>query len=569
MAKKITTSLLLAALLLAAAPLPARAIGEALTQSSETTANWCAVNYPVVSLLPNSGLYCDLLVMRDSLQQLIALYQKLAALRAQLQALLSNQSNQPPPATEPPSDGDPGTITTNLRRVKIEAFTDKSGYDPGNPVTVTVRASKREDGPSTVQFINTCEAKYSLFKDGATTAVYSSYFNQQACAAVATTTYNLPKIWTMIHNQTAYPLAAGSYRLQGEVTGYHTADWYFTIRKPGAPSITMTNPTLNQQWATSSSQTVTWTTTNAGSADQVDILLMSNATNEQWSLGRVANDGTETVTVLGTLAPGSYTLMLRVTVGGNIANSITVQIVIPTPTSEPVTPPFIQSVTPSSGLAGSPVVIVGLNFLENNNQLVFGTSTLSNLSAIDGRITVNVPGLSTGLHGLRVTNTNGNSNTVNFIVTAPMPNQPTPTATTTIVVTYPNGGETLTIGATSNITWTSNPTSSNGGATAVNIRVIHNDTNLTQDIAKNVPNSGTYAWSVGRLADGSILAAGNKYRIRICPVTAGDCDKSDNNVILVSGTAGKTSDAGNPQLAATAVVLNHLLEQLNALLRLY
>ncbi|MDP2876720.1 MAG: Ser-Thr-rich GPI-anchored membrane family protein, partial [Holophaga sp.] len=85
----------------------------------------------------------------------------------------------------------------------------------------------------------------------------------------------------------------------------------------------------------------------------------------------------------------------------------------------------------------------------------------------------------------------------------------------TLTITAPNGGETWRRGETRAITWTPGSVTGN-----VAIELVQNGT-AVGTIAENIAaTAGTFAWTVGRLANGTI-STGTGCRIRIRAVSSG------------------------------------------------
>lgn len=572
--KKLIILALLAAIVV---PVSAKAVGEVVLEDQQSTNSWCAANYPVVALtIAEDGLICDLLLMRDNLRRLLEFLQRLSAARAQLQQLLGR--GETPPAT----GGTPsGEIPSGLTRVKLEARTDKNSYNPGDTIELTVKAKAKENGPSTLNFPSSCQVTYSIAEVG--TPRWVPLFNSgvaQDCAT-ATSSVTLPFEWKFTYASTTAPvLAPGNYKVTATVIGYGTAEWHFVIRgaRTGAPTITLTDPAANIIWATGTARTIRWQTANASTSDRVDILLTDSSQVHRSLIGTAgtANDGEQNVTLPEALPAGTYNLFLRLTTAANrVVNSNEVQVVINEP-GTPAAAPFITGISPTRGATGTVIQIRGNNLTVNqtsntsptNLELYFDNKLITNASVpANGQMTFTVPNDTTpGAKGIYLKRGTLMSNTVLFEVLQ-YPTQPPPTPVeTTIEVTAPTvENEEWVKGSTKNITWTSTPAS--GAATAVNIRIINTATNAVQDVRLGAPNTGTYAWVAGTLANGQIAANG-KYRIRVCPVGRGECDRGDKAFKLVaSSTASTTAAVSNNQVAAVAS-LQSLVNQLNQLLRL-
>jgi len=78
-----------------------------------------------------------------------------------------------------------------------------------------------------------------------------------------------------------------------------------------------------------------------------------------------------------------------------------------------------------------------------------------------------------------------------------------------ITVISPNGGENWKLGSTHNVTWTSSGVSGNVG-----IKLFQDGTSLGY-IAQNVPNSGTYKWTIDNIIGKGKIVAGAQYQIQV------------------------------------------------------
>ena len=507
----------------------------------------------------NNGAVADIQQLRLRINQLWIIINNLYALiKARQEAQGGGDDGT---STNPP------VVTTAKAKISLNGL--KAHYPLATNISFSVSALAKENSSSNIlTFPSGCQVSYKIYQDDGSVAIYDSAANTVCTQAASSIT--LPYNWSLTHDVVAHPLSPGRYHLAVQVIGVGTLDWYFRIQSPLAPTVTLLSPSVNQIWATSSQNTITWSSTNALSSDQVEIRLtpIGNTLTLVGStlVGSSLNDGTETIKVPGTMASGSYRLVLSLTSGGQTVNSAqVVNIVVPSPDTATYAP-FINSLSTYSAATGTSLVINGLNFTAYNNQVSFAGTNVASSSATNGQITIKVPDLSAGSYAIKVTNDNGISNAVNFtVLAAPIT---TPVATVINVLTpAADSVEEWVAGTSKTILWSSTPTKDNGGASAVNIRLVDPVTNLIQDVAYNVPNTGSYTWVIGKLANGTSITG--KYRIRICPIGLGDCDRGNKNIKIVPATSnGKVSDASKLQMAATAATLQGLIEQLNGLLRL-
>ncbi len=506
-------------------------------------------------------------VSGQSIQQLRLRLNQLFALLNVLDAILKQRRAQ---------EGTPVTTVTDpaqpdSNRIKVGITGLKTNYNLGENITFSISAKQKENGPSVITVPTACPVKYIIsLEGGAKPIIYDSTTNQVCGTATSSISLLSPLLNTWAHTWPPITytnnLPLGGYRLTAEVVGYaKTAEWHFNVKRPLASTITLTAPLSNQIWATSTPYTVEWTSLNTAITDKTEIILITPGSEYIPLAGGVAgtpNDGSQSVSLPAHLMPGTYLLFVRVTNSGQVVNSTQVQIVIPE-FNRPVNTPFINSLNPISGLVGSSVVITGTSFTSDSNVVSFGTTALGTVVSANGIITITVPNVAVGAYQIKVTNGNGISNLVAFNVLAAAPNVPISTA---ITITSPVGDtvEEWVANSIKTITWDTVPTVANGGASKVNVKLVDPLTNVTYTIAFQITNTGSFTWQAGKLTDGSSVTG--KYRIRVCPVGLGECDRSNKNIKIVAATTAVSVD--NPQLASTAAVLQALIEQLNALLRL-
>ncbi|MBU6231288.1 peptidoglycan-binding protein [Patescibacteria group bacterium] len=154
------------------------------------------------------------------------------------------------------------------------------------------------------------------------------------------------------------------------------------------------------------------------------------------------------------------------------------------------------------------------------------------------------------------------------IASSPTPTPtPTPTATPSpsIQVTYPNGGETLTLGNTYTIAWKS----ANIGSSQVSIS-LHDDSKYcpagwlgcwTDYGIAVVNDTGSYAWntSLNMSGDGGPnsvpVTPGSSYRIKICDASGNICGLSAGEFSIVASQPGSQSPVISGIDAPTALAV--------------
>ncbi len=88
--------------------------------------------------------------------------------------------------------------------------------------------------------------------------------------------------------------------------------------------------------------------------------------------------------------------------------------------SDEVLIPHIDSVSPSSGAMGSKVTVMGSGFSTDSTVKVGGVPTVGVTFISDTKLTFTVPNLSPTTYAVTVSDNDGTSNSVNFIVTKPL-----------------------------------------------------------------------------------------------------------------------------------------------------
>ena len=305
---------------------------------------------------------------------------------------------------------------------------------------------------------------------------------------------------------------------------------------PVMPSITVTAPNGGESWTAGTTQTIRWTYTgNPGDSVKIELFKGSNLYMTISSSSPIGSNGSGSYNwpISANLTPaGDYRIRVTSTMDGQYLDISNSYFAILAPT-----PPAIRVSAPNGGEAwqagttqtirwtyeGSPGAYVRIDLLKGGLL----HSTLASSAPIgsngSGSFSWTIP--STQAPGsdyqVQVTSlTNGSltdRSDGDFSITA----QPAP-ATPTIRVTYPNGGESFTMGATETIRWTFSGVDS---SEIVRIDLLKNGL-LYRTIASSVPigsgGSGSYGWTLPATLD-----PWKKYKIRVMMISSGVRDSSD------------------------------------------
>ena len=226
--------------------------------------------------------------------------------------------------------------------------------------------------------------------------------------------------------------------LQGVVGGINSSPVLALSASSTAGPFVVTAPNTTVTWAAGSTQTVTWNVANTTAAP-VSSAIMNIRLSTDGGLTyptilatSTPNDGSENVTV-----PSLATTQARIMVEAadnyffNISNAnFTI--------SGAVAGPTLSSLSPSSGTAGTSVVITGTNFTGTTAVSFNGTAATFTVNS-STQITATVPtGASTG--NVTVTTPGGTSNSLPFTITVPAPalsslNPTSGAVGTTVVIT--------------------------------------------------------------------------------------------------------------------------------------
>src|SRR3989344_976811 len=260
-------------------------------------------------------------------------------------------------------------------------------------------------------------------------------------------------------------------------------------------------------------------------------------------------------------APGTYTVRATVSdcKGGTDSSSVTVNVGV-------AAQPSVISLSPTSGPVGTNITITGTGFTSTGNAVNFGSGLIPNLTSPDGKtIIFTLPGIlnpacyysdprclmpafsvSVGAYQVSVKNANGQSNQITFTVTQP-------STTSSINVTFPNGGENWVVGSTQTISW-----SGGSGTTGIYLyREVPDAScgycNYAMIIASGVSVAqGQYVWTIP-----VTLATGSAFYIRLSGGSTADNSDAPFSIIAASsGGGGGGGGGGSVNASALSKMAN-------------
>ncbi len=300
----------------------------------------------------------------------------------------------------------------------------------------------------------------------------------------------------------------------------------------GTPSLTVISPNGGETWRVGSTQTIKWTSSNLGSS-LVNISFFGAGKN--WIATNIPNSGSYSWTIPNDMLPGSY--VIRVDAGDKVAaqdqSDSTFSIVSATQPSVTVISPNggeswqVDSTQTIRWSAPSSASYVSISMIGYNPPCTtqpcplyaVQSFTLGKVLASGGSFNwtvgkdVNGYSIPSGQYLMQITDTTTNisdqSDKPFSIVAATQPS---------ITVLSPNGGESLRVGDTKRITWTSS------GVSAVKIYVYDSSISGSGSTNYVTPNNisvsasqGYFDWTIGPFGtvNGPPGSGGSNYRIRI------------------------------------------------------
>lgn len=304
------------------------------------------------------------------------------------------------------------------------------------------------------------------------------------------------------------------------------------------PTITVSSPNGGETWGIGSSQSIQWGSANLTGNVTITLSRDGGTTYPETLATNTANDGTEGWTVSGPPTSQGRVRVASVSVAG-VADESNAHFSIVTPTITVTSPNGGEDLAIGSShsiLWSSSNLVGNVTVLLSRNGGVSYPETLFTNTPNDGIQAWSVTGPVTAQAHVRivsvlVSGVEDVSDGVSSIV------QPT------LTVTAPNGGETLAIGSSFDLTWISSYVtgnvrillSRNGGAT------------FPETLFVSTPNDSIQSWNV------SGPPAANA-RIRISSITlAGVADTSDANFSIIQPAITVSSPNGGEEWVVDSV----------------
>ena len=381
---------------------------------------------------------------------------------------------------------------------------------------------------STTGAIGNLKIEYSINNGTSWTEIIASTFNDGIY------------YWTIPDNPSNYCLIRVS---ETDGTPSDISDVVFFIVTPA--SITITAPNGGENWIVGSSHNITWT--SSGTVGNVKI---------QYSIN---NGGSWTDITASTANDGIYNWA----VPDNPSNNCLIRIIdtdsYPSDVSDAVFSIITPSITLTSPNGGENWQLGSTQMITWNATGITGNVWLSlfkdgaNIGAIKGNLDASVGSYTWTVGNLAdgTTVSAGSGYTVR-VKKQGGGAEDFSNASFTIYdleVTSPNGGENWELGSTQMITW-----NASGITELVWLSLFKDGANIGSIKGNLDASAGTYTWTVGNLADGTMVSPGSGYTIRV-RVQGGGAEDFSNASFTISGLEVTSPNGGeNWQLGSTQMI---------------
>jgi len=313
------------------------------------------------------------------------------------------------------------------------------------------------------------------------------------------------------------------------------SDANFTINAGGGTTLTITSPNGGETWAAGTNNTITWTSDIVGN---VRITLLKGGLQCALIASMVPNTGTFNWLTPATIISGTeYTVKISSCTNpliGDVSDAdFTINGVAPTTITvtapnggETWTAGTYNNITWTSDVIGNIKIVL----LKGGIQYSLIAFSIPNTGSFNWRIPAGIlPGTDYTVKIMKNSNPLINDvSDANFSIVAG--------GGTSITVIAPNGGESLTVGTTNNITWTSNILG--------NVRIVLLKGGIqVRLIASGTPNDGTHNWLIP-----PFVIPGTDYKIRISScLNPAISDVSDLDFLII---AADNATPGTPENSA-------------------
>lgn len=313
------------------------------------------------------------------------------------------------------------------------------------------------------------------------------------------------------------------------------SDANFTINAGGGTTLTITSPNGGETWAAGTNNTITWTSDIVGN---VRITLLKGGLQCALIASMVPNTGTFNWLTPATIISGTeYTVKISSCTNpliGDVSDAdFTINGVAPTTITvtapnggETWTAGTYNNITWTSDVIGNIKIVL----LKGGIQYSLIAFSIPNTGSFNWRIPAGIlPGTDYTVKIMKNSNPLINDvSDANFSIVAG--------GGTSITVIAPNGGESLTVGTTNNITWTSNILG--------NVRIVLLKGGIqVRLIASGTPNDGTHNWLIP-----PYVIPGTDYKIRISScLNPAISDVSDLDFLII---AADNATPGTPENSA-------------------
>lgn len=324
----------------------------------------------------------------------------------------------------------------------------------------------------------------------------------------------------------------------GHLYLYHLLQSQNVVSVTGDSGIMITSPNGGEEYKIGKSYTVTWNSEGITN-ESIGLKLFQNGISLGYITTYLPNTGSYNWTISGlnggiSILPGSnYKIQVR-TMSGTLFKDLSDN----TFTILQSGPPSLNMMSPNGGESFSvgnsyPIswdsegisVSIGLKLVQNDISLGYFATYLPNT----GSYTWTISDLIGGTNILPGNNYEIELRTMSGTVIKDRSDSVFTINPPPLILTSPNGGESITLGSTYEVTW-----ESFGIYGSIVLKLYQNNVSLGC-IQTYIPNTGSYFWTVSGLTDGSAILPGNNYQIEVRTMSGTVIkDKSDGYITIIS-----------------------------------